>query len=66
MFGTGLALDAFLTKSSALWPQGFIPYRIQTFEWNGKMEPIFLDDQIENITQSLTKIMTEVPCLKFQ
>ena len=66
MFGTGLALDAFLTKSSALWPQGFIPYRIQTFEWNGKMEPIFLDDQIENITQSLTKIMTDVPCLKFQ
>ena len=65
-FGTGLALDAFLTKPSALWPQGFIPYRIQTFEWNGKMEPIFLDDQIENITQSLTKIMTDVPCLKFQ
>jgi len=29
------------------------------------VEPIFLDDQIENITQSLTKIMTDVPCLKF-
>ena len=64
--GTGLALNAFLAKPSALWPRGFVPYRIETFEWNGVVEPIFLDDQIENITQSLTKIMTDVPCLKFQ
>ena len=64
--GTGLVLGAFLANQSALWPRAFIPYRIETFEWNGKVEPIFLDDQIENITQSLTKIMTDVPCLKFQ
>ena len=64
--GTGLALDAFLTKPSALWPRGFVPYRIENFEWNGEVEPIFLDDQIGNITQSLSKIMTDVPCFKFQ
>ena len=64
--GTGLVLGAFLANQSALWPRAFIPYRIETFEWNGKLEPLFLDDQIENITQSLTKIMTDVPCLKFQ
>ena len=55
--GTGLALGAFLTRPSALWPRGFVPYRIESFEWNGEVEPIFLDEQIENITQSLTKIM---------
>ena len=64
--GIGLALNAFLAQPSALWPRGFVPYRIETFEWNGVVEPIFLDDEIENITQSLTKIMTDVPCLKFQ
>ena len=64
--GTGQALDAFLTEPTALWPRGFIPYRIETFEWDGIVEPIFLDDQIENITTALGKIMTSVPCLKFQ
>ena len=37
-----------------------IPYRIETFEWDGIVEPIFLDDQIDNIEN-----MTNVPCLKF-
>ena len=64
--GTGQALGAFLTEPTALWPRGFIPYRIETFEWDGIVEPIFLDDQIENITTALGKIMTSVPCLKFQ
>ena len=64
--GTGQALDAFLTEPIALWPRGFIPYRIETFEWDGIVEPIFLDEQIENITLSHQKIMTDVPCLKFQ
>ena len=63
--GTGQALDAFLTDPTALWPRGVIPYRIETFEWDGIVEPIFLDDQIENITISHQKIMTDVPCLKF-
>ena len=64
--GTGLALDAFLNEPTALWPMGFIPYRIETFEWEGIVEPIFLDDQIENITLALRKIMADVPCLMFQ
>ena len=64
--GTGLALDAFLSEPTSLWPRGFIPYRIETFEWDGIVEPIFLDEQIENITLAHRKIMTDVPCLKFQ
>ena len=64
--GTGRALDAFLMEPTALWPRGYIPYRIETFEWEGVVEPIFSDDQIENITLSHKKIMTDVPCLKFQ
>ena len=43
-----------------------IPYRIETFEWDGIVEPIFLDDQIDNITLSQGKIMADVPCLEFQ
>ena len=63
--GTGQALDAFLTDPTALWPRGVIPYRIETFEWDGIVEPIFLDEQIGNITLAQGKIMTDVPCLKF-
>ena len=64
--GTGHALNAFLTEPTALWPRGFIPYRIETFEWDVIVEPIFLDEQIENITLAHRKIMTDVRCLKFQ
>ena len=64
--GTGQALDAFLNETTALWPNGFIPYTFETFEWNGKKEPIFMDDQIDNVTLAHRKIMTSVPCLKFQ
>ena len=63
---SGKALDAFLTETAALWPRGYLPYRIDTFEWEGVEEPIFLDEQIDNITLALNKIMTDVPCLKFQ
>ena len=64
--GTGQALDAFLTEPIALWPRGFIPYRIETFEWDGIVQPIFLDGQIDNITLADQKIMPDVPCLIFQ
>ena len=63
--GTGW-LDAFPTEPSNLWPRGIIPYRIDTVWWDSKVEPIFLDDQIDNITLAHRKIMTDVPCLKFQ
>ena len=63
---TGQALDAFLKEATVLWPMGFIPYRIETFPWKGKAEPIFLDNQIDNITLAHRKIMTDVPCLTFQ
>ena len=59
-------LDAFLTDPELLWPNGFVPYCFETFEWEGEMLPIFLDDQIENITQALGKISRDVPCIKFK
>ena len=37
-----------------------------SLEWDGFLEPIFLDEQIENITLTLGKIMQDVPCLNFQ
>ena len=59
-------LDAFLTDPELLWPNGFVPYCFETFEWDGEMQPIFLDDQIVNITQALGKISRDVPCIKFK
>ena len=60
---SGKALDAILTETTArVWPRGYVPYRIDTFV----VEPIFLDEQIDNITLTLGKIMQDVPCLKFQ
>ena len=64
--GTGQAPNAFLNEPTKLWPRGYIPYTFETFEWDGTVEPIFLDDQIENITLAQGKIMRDVPCLKFQ
>ena len=64
--GKGSAQNAFLSDPTVLWHRGYVPYRIDTFEWDGVVEPIFLDDQIENITQSLGKIMRDVPCIKFK
>ena len=63
---TGQVVDAFLNEPTKLWPRGFIPYTFETFEWDGTVEPIFLKEQIDNITMALGKIMTGVPCLKFQ
>jgi len=59
-------LDAFLADPELLWPNGFVPYCFETFEWDGELEPIFLDDQIENITLALRKISRDVPCIKFK
>ena len=48
-----------------LWPRGRVPYRLETFEWAGVEEPIFADEQIENITQALGHIERETPCIHF-
>ena len=57
---------AFLSDPTVLWQRGYVPYRVDTFEWEGKMVPIFLDDQIANITSALETIMGDVPCIKFK
>ena len=59
-------LDAFLNDPELLWPNGFVPYCFETFAWQGKMQTIFLDDQIDNITQALGQITKQVPCIKFK
>ena len=40
-------------------------YRFETFEWEGVVEPVFSDSQLENITQAHNQIMRDVPCIKF-
>ena len=57
---------AFVADGAALWPKGFIPYRIETEDFGNGPEPIFTDPQIENITQSLQQICTDVPCIQFE
>ena len=55
-------LDAFLADPELLWPNGIVPYCFETLE----SELLFLDEQIENITQALGKISRDVPCIKFK
>ena len=64
--GSGIAMNAFRTAQDSLWPRGVVPYRIDTDEWEGLVEPVFLDSQIENITQALQKIENGVPCIEFR
>ena len=64
--GRGSEQNAFLKDPTVLWPRGYVPYRIETFEWDGIVELIFMDDQIDNITLAQGKIMADVPCLEFQ
>ena len=64
----GTVQEAFLANLTygQLWPQGFVFFRFETFEWEGRVEPVFLDFQMANITTALEKIMQEVPCIKFR
>ena len=59
-------LDAFLTDPELLWPNGFVPYCFETFEWEGEFETILLDEQMDNVTQALGNITMDVPCIKFK
>ena len=63
--GAGIAPEAFLSKKTNLWPRGVVYYKFETYEWDGVVEPVFLDSQMENITQALQLIMHNVPCIKF-
>jgi len=45
---------------------GLVSYRFETFEWEGRVEPVFLDSQMVNITTALDQIMQGVPCIKFR
>ena len=62
----GVVQEAFLASHTQLWPRGLVSYRFETFEWDGRVEPVFLDSQMVNITTALNQIMQEVPCIKFR
>ena len=46
--GSESALNSFRKDETAIWPRGRIPYRIDEYECDGIVEPVFLDSQIEN------------------
>lgn len=62
----GTVQEAFLANHTQLWPRGLISYRFEMFEWEGRVEPVFLDSQLANITTALDQIMQDVPCIKFR
>jgi len=64
--GFGPTTNSLRAAQDLLWPRGIVPYRIDTEEWEGVIEPVFLDSQIENITQALQKIEHGVPCIEFR
>ena len=64
--GSGTVQNAFRTNQDSRWPKGIVPFRIATDEWGGLVEPVFLETQIDNITQAHNKIMDGVPCIEFR
>ena len=60
------AQDSFLQNPSLLWPGAVIYFRFERMEWDGVMEPLFLDSQKENITTAMERIEEGVPCFKFR
>ena len=64
--GSGTPMNILPSVQNSLWPRGVVPYRIDTEEWEGIIEPVFLDTQIDNITQALQKIENGVPCIEFR
>ena len=61
-FSTG----SYVRDKSKLWPGAEVPYRIENDEWMGTVEPVFTDNQIENITRALQHIQDGVPCILFR
>ena len=65
--GSGEGQNAFITETERLWPRGVVYYRIDTMdEWEGVKEPVFLDEQIDNITKALGQIENDVLCIDFR
>ena len=64
--GSGTTMSAFRTAQDSLWPRGVVPFRIDTDEWEGVAEPVFLDSQIEKIREAHRKIENGVPCIEFR
>ena len=64
--GSGSTLSSYLADKAALWPYGRVRYRIDEDVWEGKWDPVFSDDQIQNISISLQKIEAGVPCIDFR
>ena len=63
---SSLGRHSFLQSSSLLWPGAVIYFRFQLYEWDGVMEPLFLDSQMDNITTAMDRIAAGVPCFKFK
>ena len=63
---TGEDLSAFLSKPSALWPSAIVYYRLGEDEWEGVYYPLFMADQVKNITEAHKRIMEAVPCIRFK
>ena len=64
--GSGEGLNSFVTATARLWPRGIVYYRIETDEWEGVAEPVFLDEQVATIKQALRQIERGVPCIDFR
>ena len=60
------ARDTFLQHDNLLWPGAVIYFRFERMEWDGVMEPLFLDSQMDNITTAMHRIAAGVPCFKFK
>ena len=63
---TGEDLSAFLKNPSALWPSAIVNYRLGEDEWDGVYYPLFMADQVKNITEAHKRIMEAVPCIRFR
>ena len=58
--------DAFVVDTDQLWAGAVVPYYIDHFEFNGTIEPLFLDEDIPKIISAMDLINEAVPCIKFR
>ena len=64
--GSTQLLDSFIKAKKNHWPKGRVRYHIERDSWEGIEEPVFTDDQIQNITEALDKISRGVSCVGFE